>query len=194
MRKWKRVQTADGPRFRSGLESHEAALLKSLAGSVVDMLDERESSSPPDELEAITGIRTGNSAPPEQATLRRLLPDFYRTDNRHRDQPFDADSLNSALRSLHEPEIIDAKRGAAQQMLDTVPDRGGKFELTEEQANAWIAAVNDIRLALGTLLKIGPHGPERLPDDHPMAGQLSVYQWLTVLQEYLVVALIGQPR
>lgn len=194
MRKWKRVQTADGPRFRSALESHEAALLKNLAGSVVGMLAERESSSPQDELAVITGIRTGNSAPPVEATLRRLLPDFYRPDDRGSNGSVDADSLNAALRGLHEPEIIEAKRVAAQNILDTVPDRGGRFELTEEQANAWITAVNDIRLALGALLQIGPNGPDRLPDDHPMAGQLSVYQWLTVLQEYLVVALMGRPR
>ena len=65
------------------------------------------------------------------------------------------------------------------------------FELTEDVANAWIAAVNDLRLALGTMLDIRPDGPDRLPDDHPMAPHLDVYQWLTVLQEYLVLALMG---
>lgn len=79
-------------------------------------------------------------------------------------------------------------------MLATVPESGGRFELTEEQANAWIAAVNDIRLALGTMLQIGPDGPEQLSAGDPMAGQLNVYQWLTVLQEYLVVALMGRSR
>ena len=189
VRKWKRVETADGPRFRSALAPHEAALLKSLVGSLIGMLDQRESSLPPDELEQITGMRTGNSRPPEDATLRRLLPDFHRPDD---DDPRAADSLNAALRSLHEPEIIDAKRVAAQQLLETVPDDGGRFELTEQAANAWIAAVNDIRLALGTMLGISPDGPERLPDDHPLAPHLDVYQWLTVLQEYLVLALMGR--
>jgi hypothetical protein len=42
------------------------------------------------------------------------------------------------------------------------------------------------------MLGVGPGGPERLPDDHPMAGHLDVYQWLTVLQEYLVLALMGR--
>ncbi len=192
MRKWKRVETDDGPRFRSALAPHEAALLKNLVGSIVGMLDTRESSTPPDELEQITGMKTGNTQPPDDSTLRRLLPDFYRPDNRQPDGPAIADSLNAALRSLHEPEIIDAKRIAAQQLLDTVPDHGGRFELTEEQANAWIAAVNDIRLALGVMLDVGPKGPDRLPAGHPMAGQFSVYQWLTVLQEYLVLALMGR--
>lgn len=194
MHKWKRVETDDGPRFRSALALHEAALLRSLVDSIVGILDVRESGSPPDELEQITGIKTGNTAPPADATTRRLLPDFYRPDDHDKECSFDADGLNAALRSLHEPAIIDAKRGAALQVLDTVPEQGGRVELTEEQATAWVAAVNDIRLALGTLLQIGPEGPDHLPADHPMAGQLHVYQWLTVLQEYLVVALMRGPR
>lgn len=164
-------------------------MLKSLVGSMVGLLDERESSSPSDELEQITGIKTGNIEPPDNETMRRLLPDFAKPDD---DDPDSANTLNAALRSLHEPEIIDAKRHAAQELLDTVPDEGGRFELTEDAANAWIAAVNDVRLALGTMLDIRPDGPDRLPDDHPLAPHLEVYQWLTVLQEYLVLALMGQ--
>jgi Domain of unknown function (DUF2017) len=187
VRKWKRVETAKGPRFRSALDSHEAALLKNLVGSMIGLLEERESSSPPDELEQITGMKNGNSAPPDNPTLQRLLPDFSKPDDA---EPDATDRLNSALRSLHEPEIIEAKRVAAQQLLATVPEDGGRFELTEDVANAWIAAVNDIRLALGTMLDIRPNGPDRLPDDHPMASHFDVYQWLTFLQEYLVLALM----
>jgi hypothetical protein len=196
VRKWKRVETANGPRFRSSLAPHEAALLQNLVGAMIGLLDERESSSPTDELEDITGIKTGNSEPPQDPTLRRLLPDFHKADDDDvaPDPSADsAESLNAALRSLHEPEIIDAKRVAAQQLLDTVPENGGRFELTEQEANAWIGAVNDIRLTLGVMLEIGPQGPDRLPADHPLASHFDVYQWLTVLQEYLVLVLMG-PR
>jgi hypothetical protein len=186
VRKWRRVETAEGARYRSALDSHEAALLKNLVASMIGLLEERESSSPQDELEEITGMKTGNSAPPDNVTLQRLLPDFSKPD----DSGESTESLNAALRSLHEPEIIDAKRVAAQQLLDTLPSDGGKLELTEDVANAWIAAVNDLRLALGTMLDIRPDGPDRLPDDHPLAPHLDVYQWLTVLQEYLVLALM----
>lgn len=192
MRKWKRVETADGPRFRSALAAHEAALLQSLATSLVGMLDDRESSGPADELEQITGMRTGNSTPPDDDTMKRLLPDFYRPQNDHPAGSGTAESLNSALRSLHEPDIIDAKRQAAQRILETVPGDGGKFELSESDAHAWAAAVNDMRLALGTMLDIGPDGPHELPSHHPMAGHFDVYQWLTVLQEYLVLGLMGK--
>jgi hypothetical protein len=193
VRKWKRVETANGPRFRSVLAPHEAALLKNLVSAMMGLLDERESSSPADELEEITGMRTGNAEPPADPTLRRLLPDFYKADDHDR-SPETVESLNAALRSLHEPNIIDAKRVAAQQLLETVPDNGGKFELTEEDANAWVAAVNDIRLTLGVMLEVGPHGPDQLPADHPLAAHFDVYQWLTVLQEYLVLVLMGPRR
>jgi hypothetical protein len=192
VRKWKRVETAHGQRYRSSLASHEASLLQNLVASLLSMLDDRESSAPSDELETITGIRTGNSRAPDDATLARLLPDFYRTERSHPAGSANAESLNSALRSLHEPAIIDAKREAAQRLLDTLPQGGGRFELTKDDGNAWVAAINDVRLALGTMLGIGPEGPERLPDTHPLAGHLDVYQWLTVMQEYLVIALMGK--
>jgi Domain of unknown function (DUF2017) len=187
VRKWKRVQTADGPRFRSGLDAHEASLLSNLVASMIALLDERESSAPPDELEQITGMKTGNSEPPDNATMQRLLPDFSKPEDA---APGATDRLNAALRTLHEPAIIQAKRVAAQDLLDSIPDGGGRFELTEDAANAWVAAVNDLRLALGTMLDIRPDGPDRFPDDHPLAAHFDVYQWLTVLQEYLVVALM----
>jgi Domain of unknown function (DUF2017) len=192
LRKWKRVDTAKGPRFRSSLAAHEATLLEGLVTSLLSMLDERESSGPADELADITGIREGNPRRPDDATMRRLLPDFYRPERTHPAGSANAESLNGALRSLHEPEIIDAKREAGQRVLRTIPAGGGRFELAEDDANAWIAALNDVRLALGTMLGVGPDGPERLPADHPMGGHLDVYHWLTVMQEYLVVALMGK--
>lgn len=187
MRRWRRVPAVDGPRFVSVLDPHEAALLKNMATSVQEMLDDRQSKSPSDPLEALTGIRTGNPKPPEDGTMRRLLPDFVS------EQRAEEASANGALRSLHEPQIIDAKIAAAQRLIETLPDGGGPVELTEEDANLWIAAVNDIRLALGTILGVSPDGPDRLPADHPMAAHLEVYQWLTVLQEYLVLGLMGKP-
>lgn len=189
MRNWKRVDSADGALLVSVLESHESALLKNMATSVQEMLDDRQSGTPSDPLEQITGIRTGNPTPPAEATMRRLLPDFVKVESGRAPE----DDANRVLRSLHEPEIIDAKISAAQRLLDTLPEGGGKVELTEADAQAWIAAVNDIRLTLGTMLGVGPDLPDRLPDGHPMATHLEVYHWLTVLQEYLVLGLMGKP-
>ena len=190
MRRWRRVQTADGARFVSALEPHEVALLKNMATSIQEMLDDRQAGSPSDPLEEITGIRTGNPKPPEDATLSRLLPGFVKDPQAGWET---AEESNSVLRSLHEPAIIDAKIVAAQRLLATLPEGGGQLELSEADAQAWIAAINDIRLALGTMLGIGPEMPDRLPAGHPMAIHLEVYGWLTVLQEYLVLGLMGKP-
>ncbi len=159
---------------------------------MLGMLEERESSSPADELEEITGMKTGNSQPPQDDTMKRLLPDFYRPQTDHPAGSGTAESLNSALRSLHEPEIIDAKRQAAQRLLDTVParrrqvrtHRGRRARLGGRRQRRAAGAGHDAR-----------HRPERarpLPPDHPMAGHLDVYQWLTVLQEYLVLGLMDK--
>ena len=188
--RWRRVQTADGARFVSALEPHEVALLKNMATSIQEMLDDRQAGSPSDPLEEITGIRTGNPKPPEDATLSRLLPGFVKDPQAGQATP---EESNSVLRSLHEPAIIDAKIVAAQRLLATLPEGGGQLELSEADAQAWIAAINDIRLALGTMLGIGPEMPDRLPAGHPMAIHLEVYGWLTVLQEYLVLGLMGKP-
>ena len=74
------MQTAEGAHFVSVLEPHEAALLRNMATSIQEMLDDRQASAPSDPLEQITGIRTGNPKPPEQATVSRLLPDFVKED------------------------------------------------------------------------------------------------------------------
>ena len=187
MRAWKRVKGPRGVRFISELEPEECAVLRNMATSIREMLDDRQSEAPADPLEQITGIRTGNASAPENATMQRLLPDFVREDS---GAPPGSDS---ALRSMHEPEIIDAKIAAAQRVLDTIPTGGGVVELGEDDAEAWIAALNDMRLALGTLLDIGPDTPEIFPAGDPRAPHLGVYQWLTGLQEYLVLGLMGKP-
>lgn len=189
MRRWKRVDTAEGPRFVSTLDANEVLLLRNMATSMQEMLDDRQSGAPSDPLEQLTGIRTGNTVPPTDATMSRLLPDFVSADAAESDPS----GSNAALRSLHEPQIIDAKISAAQRLLESLPRDSGRVELTDDEAQAWVAAVNDMRLALGTMLQIGPEVPEELPEGHPMATHLDVYHWLTVLQEYLVLGLMGKP-
>src|SRR5690349_24115495 len=83
VRKWKRVEGPDGARYRSSLAAHEASMLQSLVTSMLAMLEDRQTSSPADELEQITGIKAGNPRPPEDATMRRLLPDFYKPEHDH---------------------------------------------------------------------------------------------------------------
>ncbi|WP_149361156.1 oxidative stress transcriptional regulator AosR [Lolliginicoccus suaedae] len=195
MQSWSRKNTLSGVRIRSQVDPHEAKVLRSVIHSVVAMLDERESDGPHDELEELTGMRSGNSAPPTNAVVARLLPDFCRHDPDHKDEDLDAAGvaeLNGALRSLNEPEIIDDKKAAAKALLDTLPAEGGKISLTTAQAEGWIAAINDARLALGTVLDVHDDMAEEFDPEDPRAPQLGVYHWLTWMQDALIIALAGQ--
>lgn len=194
MRTWKREGRGRSRRIYAVVEQHEAELLISMITSLTDLLTERESSAPPaDELAAITGIRTGHRDAPRDVTLGRLLPDFHRPDQ---DEEMSADvvngDLNAGLRSVNEPIIIDAKLAAAKVVLDTVPPGGGRIALTDEEAQQWLTALNDVRLALGAMLGITEDTPAELPPDHPHAAHLDVYHWLTFMQDMLVEVLMSR--
>ena len=193
MRKWSRKNSLGGLKLRSEMDAREAGVLRSLVGAVSGLLTERARSAPDDELAALTGLRTGNTVPPEDPRLHRLLPDFHRPDmDAPDDDEIRAESkadINGALRGLHEPEIIDAKLAAGSVILHTVPENGGKVLLTREQADAWLSGLNDVRLALGTNLGIDADTPDELDPADPRAPHLDIYHWLTWMQDSLVQAL-----
>lgn len=172
------------------MDAREASVLRSLVVSVTGLLEDRSASAPRDELAELTGLRTGNSVPPDDATLARLLPDFFGTGRDVVDPDSRDANDNGALRSLHEPEIIDAKMAAATVILQTVPAEGGKVVLTLEQAESWLYGLNDVRLALGTTIGIDVDTPDDLPPDDPRAPHLDVYHWLTWMQDSLVQVLL----
>lgn len=163
------------------LDPAEAVLLRGLVTQLRDMLGARAAEAPDDELAALTGMTTGPSTPPEDRVLARLLPDFSRDD----------ESLSGGMRSLHEPALLAEKDGVAGVVLDTCPPDGGQVRLTQEQAAAWLWALNDVRLALGTALEVTEDMPDELPPEDPRASHLPVYHWLTWVQESLVGALSG---
>jgi hypothetical protein len=176
----------NGWRRRGGLvvtdlSEREAGLLRGLVGQVRDMLEARVAATPRDELAELTGMTTGPTTAPTDRVLARLLPDFHREDA----------TLSGGLRALHEPELVAVKEGVAGVVLDTCPARGGRVRLSEEQAQAWLSALNDVRLALGTVLEVTEDMPDELPPDDPRAPHLGVYHWLTWVQESLIDALSG---
>jgi hypothetical protein len=175
--------------WRRGADDHvvatfdrqEAQLLRVLVGQIREMLAARSAQAPADELAALTGIRAGPSSAPDDRVLARLLPDFTKDDP----------SLAGGMRSLHEPELIEAKDGVAELVLNTCPPDGGRVRLSIEEGNAWLSALNDVRLALGTVLEVTEDMPDELPPDDPRAPHLGVYHWLTYMQETLVHAMSG---
>jgi len=195
---WKRHGRGARVRYVATIDRPEASVLRGLLRQVDDMLADREAAAPSDELGALTGIRTGLSTTPEDPVLARLLPDFHRPGEDGgpgRGEPGSTggapDGLSAALRSVREPELVEAKRSALATVLGTCPETGGRVELAAAQAEDWLTAINDVRLALGTALEVHEDMPEHLPADDPRADHLPVYHWLTWLQDSLVTTLTG---
>lgn len=191
MRTWTRRGSGAQLRICSNLESYECQLIASMVLSTTELLTERDGSAPQDALAELTGIRTGHTTAPRDLTLGRLLPDFHRPDQ---DELWAVGTvvadLNGALRSLNEPQIIATKLAAGRVVLETLPDGGGDVALTADEAHEWLTALNDVRLALGAMLGISDDYQCPDPED-PHAGHFDVYQWLTVVQELLVEALMA---
>ena len=160
----------------------EKEVLLNLCEQIIELLAERVDYGHEDPLAAMVGI-TSHDSPPEDEVLHRLLPNAY------------ADAVDaSEFRRYTESTLRSKKQAHAISMrihLKSADD--GIVDLDHDNANAWLGAINDIRLALGVRLKVENGSQEHLeilaPDD-PLRGVYSVYTWLGWLQESLLSALI----
>ena len=177
-----------GGGVRAWLAAAEASLLRSLVGQVMSLVepDDLETPGPGEdaELAALEAMVHGPGAdkPPEDPVLARLLPDGYRDDP----------EAAGEFRRYTEPALRSAKHQAAQEMLDTLPESGGRIQLTQDQSLSWLKALNDVRLALGVRLGVTEEFEEqwsRLKPDDPQWTSFEVYAWLGAVQESLVQAL-----
>jgi len=119
--------------------------------------------------------------------VERLFPDIYPDDP----------AGSAEMRKYTEEDLRSAKLEQAALLLDGLPAEGGAVRLTEEQSEMWLRALTDVRIALG--LRLGISDDTDLEDEldeavlrdptSPRVGQLSVYAYLTYLQESLVGAL-----
>ena len=179
---------------RAWLAASEASLLRSLVGQVMTLIAPEGPEPPPGTsgepgwediaaLEALLHEPVGESPQaPEDPVLARLLPDGYRDDP----------EAAGEFRRYTEPGLRSAKQQAAQEMLDTLPDAGGRIQLTQDQAVAWLKALNDVRLALGVRLGVTEDFEEQwasLSTEDPQWAAFEVYAWLGAVQESLVQAL-----
>jgi hypothetical protein len=177
-----RFRAARGGRVSVTFDEAAAALLGELLTQLLDLLDEGEEGTAQDPLDAAVGIGTATRAP-EDPALARLLPDGYREDP----------EAAADFRRYTEPGLREAKRAAARTALETLAHVGARQTLTEHQAQAWLRALNDLRLALGTRLEVTEDWDHRLAglaEDDPRYYAHAVYDHLTWLQETLVQALL----
>ena len=62
-------------------------------------------------------------------------------------------------------------------------------ELDAEQLAAWMGAVNDLRLVLGTKLDVSEDPMFEIPDDDPDVQAYAIYTYCSWLLEQIVEAL-----
>ena len=121
--------------------------------------------------------------------VARMFPDYY---------PLDPD-MSGELHRYTDDDLRAAKLEQARAMLAALPHGGGTVHLDDEAAETWLRALTDARLALGMRLDVRDDTDiqDEIDDavaaepTSPRVQQLSVYSYLTFLQESLVEALAG---
>jgi hypothetical protein len=110
----------------------------------------------------------------DSPALERLFPPPYGDDV----------DRNQGYAAVAHPELIEHRLTA----LDVVERSADATALDEDQLNAWMRSVNDLRLVLGTILEVTEDGgaPEVDPDS---AATYAAYEYLGYLLDRIVHAL-----
>jgi hypothetical protein len=174
----------------------EADLLRSLASQMVELL-RNERAEPPspsaDPFEVLMTEFSGATTIPDDPVLARLFPTAYPDD----------EEAASDFRRFTEGALRDGKAAACAHIIDTLEEAGLPSELTEDglvidveltrpEAETWMRAFTDIRLALATRLGVEAGDEDywhSLPDEDPRAQAHDIFEWVGYLQETVVEAL-----
>jgi hypothetical protein len=168
-------------------EPSQAGVIRALVSQVAELIrsegesDQAERGGPPDELEMLLGL-SGNDELPDDPVLARLLPDAYTDDP----------EASAEFRRYTEESLRSIKINSAQAVLASLPAEGGDVVLNETECQQWLRALNDVRLAVGTLLGITDDNQDLMEDfslEEPRAAYVVAYQWLSELQDSLINAL-----
>jgi hypothetical protein len=133
---------------------------------------------PPAERELLLQLRAELlsllASAPDDPSLKRLFPPAY-----------DDGRRNAEYRRLMEDELMDGLREA----FDVMEATAGLDKLSPAEADAWLRALTDLRLVLGTRLDVREDTfAEGLDLSDPRAPELAVYGYLSWVQEMLVAA------
>jgi len=159
------------------LEAGEAAVLTRLCEELATLLDADTAGDDDGDGDDIESTKA-------DPVLERLFPRAYL-------DPTEEQAEAEWQRFVHD-DLMDGRRRAletVEQTLSGATVRRGRLELTlnEEQAQAWLAVINDARLALGTRLEVTEDMDlSRLNTDDPDTAPYAVYWWLGVLEEHLI--------
>ena len=148
----------------------ERALLASLLGQVVQLLDLQEAASS-DPFDFLNDLGKKAERPQDEVVFR-LLPDAYSED----------DEANNDFRKFTEQSLREEKITRAKAVLAQLPKTDDPIEIAPDTVAAWLKSLNDVRLALGTRLEITEDFLPINKEDEEKLSLLEVYDWLTWLQ------------
>lgn len=112
----------------------------------------------------------------DDPALERLFPPAYL------DDPERAEEYRRLMRS----DLLSSKLSS----LDVLEATVDRTELDEDELVAWMGALNDVRLVLGTRLDVSEGMDEdAFADDDPRRPAYALYGYLGYLQEWVVRAL-----
>ena len=160
---------------RARFEAAEAAVLRRFAAEAAERA-ERAGAAAPDPSVA-------------DPALARLLPDAYSDDPEASAEfrRFTAERL-AEQKADNARVVIASLSGPAGEVPDDA--RAVDVRLDAEQAQAWLRTLTDIRLALAAGLGIEQDGDEGDVHDLESATRRAVYDWLAVVQDFLVHAVM----
>ncbi|MGA3214230.1 MAG: DUF2017 family protein [Acidimicrobiales bacterium] len=156
----RRVRPAREGGYELRLPPAERALLAVLPLQLVSLLEK-------------SGDKTSNELPP---ALRRLLPTAYTTD---------PDAERSFV-AMTRDDLLEHHR----ESLETMAATAEATRISEEQLVAWLAALNDLRLSLGSMLGATEDETEP-PAAQSQPAEWLAYMYLGGLQSELIDILEG---
>lgn len=167
------------------LDEDEKIVLASLIAQVFDLVHADAPAKSEDPLAELVGTIGVDVETPEDPALARLFPDAY---------PEDRDASRDFRRYTQE-SLRELKIAQATTVDATLERSGNKVTLSDAEAFAWLAALNDLRLVLGVRLGVSEENTEEFenPDD-PRHQMYSIYAWLSFLQESLIHVIAPQTQ
>ncbi|MFD7322722.1 DUF2017 domain-containing protein [Streptomyces sp. NPDC059875] len=175
------------------LDEVEISILRSLAVQLLELIgpgDEPVEGEDP--LAAL--FAEGPSEPPSDPALKRLFPDAYG------DEDEELRAAAADFRRYTENDLRARKREDALAVIRSLDalvssgEGGAILKLTADESRAWLGALNDLRLTIGTRLEVTDEDESgdlyRLPDSDPRKPMVMAYLWLGALQESLVETLM----
>ncbi|MFH9722383.1 DUF2017 domain-containing protein [Streptomyces sp. NPDC017254] len=190
-----RFETLPGGGAAVALDDVEISILRSLAVQLLELIGPgEEPAADADPLAAL--FDEGPSKPPSDPALKRLFPDAYGDDSeelRAAASDFRRYTEND-LRARKREDALVVVRALDGLSVDAAGEGGAVLKLTADESRAWLGALNDLRLTIGTRLEVTDEEGEqlyRLPDSDPRKPMVMAYLWLGALQESLVETLMS---